>query len=88
MQEDKSLFRAGVFFILCYIFPLPMFVLMVYLLTFLVAAPLLLLLKFLQAIGFHYMFLHYGMFGVLGYGLVLVITVYVIGWYIWDFLRN
>lgn len=87
MQDDKSLYRAGVFFILCWVFPLPMFVIMVYLLTFLVAAPLLLLLKFFQAIGFHYMFLHYGMFGVLGYGMILITVAYIVGWYIWDYFQ-
>lgn len=65
-----------IFCALCFVCPLGMFVVGVLGFTFFICAPLYGILLFLKAIGFHYMWIHFGLFGALGYGLFLVFVIW------------
>lgn len=80
--------KYAVFCALCFICPMGMFVLGVYAFTFLICAPLYGLLLLLKAIGFHYMWIHFGLFGALGYGVFLGLILWVLGYLILDWLQN
>lgn len=73
---DRGLVIAAAFCAACFFMPIIMFVVIVYGLVFFVGGPLCIILWIMNQIGFHYIWLHYGLFGCLGYGALIIGLIY------------